>query len=76
MSNKSDKENAETAVGCVLMMWTMFVTTPMWLVLLFLILSALGDNIPVWGWVLYWTYIPSMILGLALAAITKQIKDS
>lgn len=61
------------AMGCLLCAWSVFVTTPIWLILFFVVLNALGDDIPVWGWVLYWVYVPTRILGVISHAIGKLL---
>lgn len=52
-------------------MWSLFVTTPMWLVLVFSLMSA--NEMPTWAWTLYWCYVPCSILGVVLTAIAKQL---
>lgn len=73
MSQKklSDKE----ASGCFLTAWTLFVTTPMWLMLLFAILSALGESTPTYAWALYWCYAPANVLGVVLLGVTRVMAD-
>lgn len=66
-----NKESA--AAGCFLVIWALFVTLPMWLVLVFAILSA--NDMPVWVWALYWCYVPANIFGTLLAGIIKFITD-
>lgn len=60
-------------MGCILSIWSLLITGPIWLVLLFVILNALGDAIPTWGWVLYWVYVPAVVAGIATSAIGKQL---
>jgi hypothetical protein len=63
-------------LGCAMVSWSLFVTAPMWLVLLFSILRALGDSLPVWAWVLYWVYVPATVLGIILTGIAKSLLES
>lgn len=68
--------NGEQLTGCLLSIWSLFVTGPIWLVLMFVILKALGDAIPTWGWVLYWIYVPATVLGILTGMVGKQLLAS
>ncbi len=69
----SAKESeAEQYAGCLLIAWSLFLTTPMWLVLLFALMQA--NDMPTWSWVLYWVYCPVAMIGVILAGIFKHLK--
>lgn len=67
------KEEKSALSGCFVISWTALVTTPMWLALLFGILSSVSA--PVWMWCLYWVYVPSVIVGIVGAAAVKVITE-
>lgn len=71
-----DELSGEQMTGCLLSIWSLFVTGPIWLVLMFVVLNALGDAIPTWGWVLYWIYVPATILGILTGMVGKQLLAS
>lgn len=59
--------------GCMAISWRLFVTTPMWLALLFALCRAAGDALPTWAWVLYWCYVPASVLGVVVAGTAEII---
>lgn len=63
----------EKGVGCLMVIWTLFVIGPMWFVLIYQLLAA--SDVQPWVWFLYWAYVPSHVLGQILAGILKLIKD-
>lgn len=65
--------NAQKTLIVLGLLWNVFVVSPIWFVLFFVTLNALGDNIPVWGWLLYWIYVPSNILGVVLYTIARLV---
>lgn len=68
------QDNGENFTGCVLSIWHLIVTGPMWLILLFAIMSA--NDMPTWAWVLYWVYVPSSIIGIILAGAMRLLRQS
>lgn len=58
---------AKGLAGCFILIWQFFVTTPMWLILLYHLMSA--NEMPVFAWVLYWAYVPCLILGVIFGGI-------
>ena len=68
-----DELSGEQLIGCLLSIWGLFVTGPIWLILVFVMLNALGDAIPTWGWVLYWVYVPASVLSILTAGIGRQL---
>lgn len=70
------KMNCDQLVGCVLSVWSLFVTAPIWLILMFVILNALGDAIPTWGWILYWIYVPANILGILTGMVGRYLIET
>jgi len=69
----SDELKDSHVVGCVLSLWGLLVTGPMWLFLLFGILEGLGDAAPQWAWTLYFLYVPSYMVGIIISIIAKNI---
>lgn len=67
--------DGEKLVGCLMAVFSLLVTSPMWLFLLFGILTTLGDAVPTWLWVLYWAYVPCSVLGVMVAALAKNLMD-
>lgn len=67
----SDKDEAKTTIGCTIAILGLFVTLPMWYVLLFCVLDA--TNQPVWVWALYWAYVPVAFITSALAKIHEAM---
>lgn len=59
--------------GCVVTIWALFVTTPIWLVLMFAMMQA--SDMPTWAWVLYWVYLPSTIFGSIVAGVVRQMSS-
>lgn len=72
----TQKPTPDQIGGCLLAIWHIGVVTPMWLVLLFAILHSLGDNVPVYAWVLYWAYVPATILGVCLASVVTLLRNA
>ena len=71
MAEQTDQ--GEQVLGCILALWSLLITGPIWLILLFAILQALGDSVPVWAWVLYWVYVPACVLGIASSHVAKTL---
>jgi len=72
----SGKELSGTeTVGCLMSIWQLLITGPIWLILLFQVLTALGDAIPSWSWVLYWIYVPACVLGVISGAFGKLLME-
>lgn len=69
---KVEQSDAEQ-FGCVVGMWSILVTTPMWLALLFAVLNA--TNPPVWAWVLYWCYLPAQVLQVIAVSVFKVMNE-
>lgn len=59
--------------GCLACVWTLFVTTPMWLILLFAMMSA--NDMPASSWALYWCYVPAQVLGVIVLGIAKAVTE-
>lgn len=68
----SDTKTKEVA-GCLGAVLAMFVTLPMWLVLLFGILSRV--DAPVWMWGLYWAYIPTSLCIASISIVVKLMDE-
>lgn len=65
--------SAKDTMGCALSLWHLLVMSPMWFSLLYGILSSIGESVPMWVWVLYWSYVPAVILGGAMMAIVRAM---
>ena len=65
--NDEKKRSGKVALGCLLCLWSAFVTTPMWMVMLYVVLDAV--KVPSWTWTIYWAYCPAVILGVAISGI-------
>jgi len=63
--------SGEQAMGCFAAIWSICVITPMWLMLMFSMLNALGDKATTWMWVLYWVYSPACVLGVIFVATAR-----
>ncbi len=70
--SKKDTVSPDDALGCGLSMWSLCVTSPMYLVLMFAILQM--NSTPTWAWVLYWVYVPSVLIGSLLAGLFRALK--
>jgi len=66
--------DAEALTGCVSAIWTLAVTGPMWLFLLYGILTTI--NAPNHMWILFWCYVPANIVGCTLISIFKALCTS
>ena len=71
MSERTKKDNE--VCSCMVGLWLLLVVHPMRLALLFGILLSIPD-VPIWCWVLYWTFVPVVMLGSILTEIVKAIK--
>ncbi len=69
----SDKPTtAAMQVGCLASIWSLVVTGPMWLVLIYMILSAI--ELPTPAWVLFWCYVPAHLFGIILCSLWKVVR--
>lgn len=68
MVSEKDQENY---VGCAAVIWQLVVTSPMWLVLLFAMMSQ--KDMPVYAWVLYWAYVPAHVVGVLMAGLVRLL---
>lgn len=68
-----DKEVANNLIGCFSILWSFCVTTPMWLFLMFLVLSEI--EIHTTAWVLFWCYVPSTLINVAVRGFWTLLKD-
>lgn len=64
-------ETGEQFLGCLTCCWVLFVTGPMYLILLHAILVAC--EAPDYAWVLYWCYVPACIIGIILNQVFKMV---
>lgn len=67
-----EKLTGEQELGCVLSAWSLLVTGPLWLALLFTILQA--ADVPDYAWWMYWGYVPACLLGTIFGAICKAVR--
>lgn len=45
--------DSDEVFGCILAIWVLLVTTPMWFAIMYGVLKSLGDGVPMWVWVTY-----------------------
>lgn len=64
--------SGESLGGCALVIWHAFVTTPMWLTLVFAIMQA--NEMPSWAWALYFCYVPASIIGVIISGVVQSLK--
>lgn len=55
--------------NCFTAIWLLFVTTPMFLLIVYAIMSSI--TLPVWAWPLFWCYVPALIIGVLLGTIAR-----
>lgn len=67
----TDKAGESEVLGCLLGLWSLIVTGPMRLVLLWAILESV--NVPAWAWFLYWAYVPAVMLGIILSGFARVL---
>lgn len=68
----ADKNEDVVWLGCLPMMWQLFVTLPLFLVIVYGIIQQLHDA-PQWLTICFWVYVPSCILGAIVTGITSAI---
>lgn len=67
------KAKPKDIAGCLQSAIGLCVTTPLWLCLMFWIISQL--NAPVWVWVVYWTYVPFLVAALFVGIVVKLLDE-
>ena len=70
----SEKQEFQQVAGCLLAVWSLIITSPMWLILLFMLMQA--NEMPNWSWVLYWAYVPCHLLGVIMVYASKVLINS
>lgn len=70
----SDKSSVKTVSGCFLCVWELVVTGPLWLWLVYQILTAIDARSMVWT--AYFVYVPAHLLGVMAAGIYQAIGES
>jgi hypothetical protein len=68
---KDDNAAAVIGIGCLPACWQLFVTTPLWLVILFGIITTI--DAPTWLQVCFWVYVPCQILGILVNTIATTL---
>ncbi len=58
--DKGPEMTAADVAGCIGGLVMLLITTPIWYVLLFVLLSR--TEAPGWAWALYWLYVPTHVL--------------
>jgi hypothetical protein len=66
--------NKKLLSGCIAAFWSICITTPMWLVLLYHILTKI-QAAPTY-WALFWCYVPAVIIGGIIVGIFQSQGDS
>jgi len=72
----SNDVQAADVTGCFWAVWSLCVTTPMWYILIYFLLTAAGSNLPVAAWVLYWCYVPAGIVGTLLRGFADSLRST
>jgi hypothetical protein len=67
-------KKGRAASGCGSAMIGMFVTGPIWLVLLYKVLVA--TNADQLAWILFWIYVPAYVISHALSATFVALVDA
>lgn len=67
------KGDTEKVVGCIGVGACLCTTVPMWLVLLFALMSA--NDMPTCAWTLYWAYVPTYVLVILAMGIIRLLAD-
>lgn len=66
----SDKELKPSVwIGCMSMVIHLFITGPIWYVLLFGVLTRTES--PGWQWVLYWLYVPAGVIAMLITHVAS-----
>lgn len=70
---QTQKDDLPTSsyVAVATLLWSLFITTPIWFTILYVILSRV--NAPSWVWGLYFAYIPVSFTGNVLATFFKML---
>ena len=63
--------DTKAAAGCFVTVWDFLIVRPLWLVLVFGILSRL--DAPTWLWACYWVYVPSIVVGAILGGVWRMV---
>lgn len=67
------KDNSEVVwIGCLPMCWSLFVTLPLWLAILYGVISLM-PNAPTWLSICFWVYVPCVMLGAVINGIASAI---
>ena len=72
MTDKKDVSNSSYVAG-ITVLWSCFVTTPMWLMMTYGILTRI--NAPTWLWGMYYAYIPTVFTGIFMTGIFRVMQD-
>jgi hypothetical protein len=67
--------NAKQILSIMSVLWTFFVTAPLWFVLQYAILGGLGDAVSSKVWALFIVYVPACLAGVVLIGITRVVLD-
>lgn len=68
------KEDPGVVGTCVTALWTLLVTCPLFLYIVYSIVQSIPDK-PLSLQIALWVFIPSHILGIIMATITKLVTD-
>jgi drug/metabolite transporter (DMT)-like permease len=69
----STMSKPKKTIGCVLGVWSLFVTVPMYLAMFYAMLTASGA--PQWAWCIYAAYVPATVVGVVLSAVFAVAVD-
>ena len=69
------KPTPKQVMSMLSLVWQLLVIAPIWFMLQYMILDALGDAISWKAWALFFVYIPVTGLGVLLFTATRIILD-
>lgn len=67
------KSDEKDVAGCIIAIWQLFVTLPLFVAVLIGVLVTISP--PAWVWVCAILYIPAMLIGIFLASIAKLLLE-
>ena len=70
----SYKEDPQVVGTCVTAIWTLLVTCPLYLYIVYCIVNSIPDK-PMSLQIALWVYIPSHVLGIIMLTVTKLMTE-
>lgn len=67
-------KDKDAAIGCLMHLLRLFVLLPLWLSIMFGVLTHI--DAPTWLWVVFWIYAPSiLVIGLLTGIVEAALKS-